>query len=121
MDNKKVESKSKSNNKIVKPKNTTSKKFGYEGELFKKRQELVKPIQDKVFDACQNIAKKSALDFIFAKGGEMIMMYSNARYDKSDEVLIELGVNVTKNKGNAPDQNSNPDNSSSPRPGGLKR
>lgn len=98
-----------------------TKKFGYEGELFKKRQELVKPIQDKVFDACQNIAKKSALDFIFAKGGEMIMMYSNARYDKSDEVLIELGVNVTKNKGNAPDQNSNPDNSSSPRPGGLKR
>jgi outer membrane protein len=98
-----------------------NKKFGYEGELFKKRQELVKPIQDKVFDACQNIAKKSALDFIFAKGGEMIMMYSNARYDKSDEVLIELGVNVTKNKGNTPDQNSNPDNSSSPRPGGLRR
>jgi outer membrane protein len=98
-----------------------TKKFGYEGELFKKRQELVKPIQDKVFDACQNIAKKSALDFIFAKGGEMIMMYSNARYDKSDEVLIELGVNVTKNKGNAPDRNSNPDNSTSPRPGGLRR
>ncbi|MDZ4666558.1 MAG: OmpH family outer membrane protein [bacterium] len=77
-----------------------NKKFGYEGELFKKRQELVKPIQDKVFDACQKIAKQSALDFIFAKGGEMIMMYSNAKYDKSDEVLIELGVNVSKNKNN---------------------
>lgn len=95
-----------------------NKKFGYEGELFKKRQELVKPIQDKVFDACQNIAKKSALDFIFAKGGEMIMMYSNARYDKSDEVLIELGVNVTKNKGSAPEQNSAPNNGPTPRPGG---
>lgn len=80
-----------------------NKKFGYEGELFKKRQELVKPIQDKVFDACQKIAKQSALDFIFAKGGEMIMMYSNARYDKSDEVLAELGVNVTKNKQTAPE------------------
>jgi outer membrane protein len=75
-----------------------NKKFGYEGELFKKRQELIKPIQDKVFDACQKIAKQSALDFIFAKGGEVIMMYSNAKYDKSDEVLAELGVNVTKNK-----------------------
>lgn len=75
-----------------------NKKFGYEGELFKKRQELVKPIQDKVFDACQKIAKQSALDFIFAKSAEMIMMYSNARYDKSDEVLSELGVSVTKNK-----------------------
>ncbi len=95
-----------------------NKKFGYEGELFKKRQELVKPIQDKVFDACQNIAKKSALDFIFAKGGEMIMMYSNARYDKSDEVLIELGVNVTKNKANAPEPNAAPNNAPNTRPGG---
>ncbi len=85
-----------------------NKKFGYEGDLFKKRQELVKPIQDKVFDACQKIAKQSALDFIFAKGGEMIMMYSNAKYDKSDEVLIELGVNVTKNRGAAPEAPKTP-------------
>lgn len=100
-----------------------NKKFGYEGELFKKRQELVKPIQDKVFDACQNIAKKSALDFIFAKGGEMIMMYSNAKYDKSDEVLIELGVNVTKNKGNnSPESPNNLPNTNpgAPRPGGRR-
>jgi outer membrane protein len=81
-----------------------NKKFGYEGDLFKKRQELVKPIQDKVFDACQKIAKQSALDFIFAKGGEVIMMYSNAKYDKSDEVLAELGVNVTKNKSQGNDK-----------------
>jgi outer membrane protein len=71
-------------------------KFGYEGELFKKRQELVKPIQDKVFDAVQKIAKQNALDFIFAKSSELIMLYSNAKYDKSDEVLSELGVAVNK-------------------------
>jgi outer membrane protein len=70
-------------------------KFGYEGDLFKKRQELIKPIQDKVFDAVQKIAKQSALDFIFAKG-ELIMLHSNAKYDKSDEVLSELGVAVNK-------------------------
>ncbi len=73
-----------------------TQKFGYEGDLFKKRQELVKPIQDKVFDAVQKIAKTSALDFIFAKSGELIMLYSNAKYDKSDEVLSELGIAVTK-------------------------
>lgn len=73
-----------------------SQKFGYEGELFKKRQELIKPIQDKVFDAVQKIAKQNALDFIFAKSGELIMLYSNAKYDKSDEVLSELGVAVNK-------------------------
>jgi outer membrane protein len=71
-------------------------KFGYEGDLFKKRQELIKPIQDKVFDAVQKIAKQSALDFIFAKSSELIMLYSNAKYDKSDEVLSELGVVVNK-------------------------
>jgi outer membrane protein len=86
----------------------TNKKFGYEGDLFKKRQELIKPIQDKVFNACQKIAKQSALDFIFAKSAEMIMMYSNAKYDKSDEVLTELGVNVTKNK-NTKGGNANPE------------
>lgn len=73
-------------------------KFGYEGDLFKKRQELIKPIQDKVFEAIQKVAKAGALDFIFAKGSEMIMLYANAKYDKSDEVLTELGVAVTKNK-----------------------
>lgn len=76
-----------------------NQKFGYEGELFKKRQELIKPIQDKVFEAVQKVAKQGALDFIFAKGSEMIMLFSNAKYDKSDEVLTELGVAITKNKG----------------------
>jgi outer membrane protein len=72
-------------------------KFGYEGELFKKRQELIKPIQDKIFVAIQNVAKKNAYDFIFAKSSDMIMLYSNARYDRSDEVLAEMGVTVNKN------------------------
>jgi outer membrane protein len=75
-----------------------NQKFGYEGELFKKRQELIKPIQDKIFVAVQNIAKKNAYDFIFAKSGELIMLYSNAKYDKSDEVLAELGITVSKTK-----------------------
>jgi outer membrane protein len=74
-----------------------NQKFGYNGELFKKRQELVKPIQDKIFMAVQNVAKKNAYDFIFAKSGEMIMLYSNAKYDRSDEVLAEMGVTVNKN------------------------
>lgn len=85
-----------------------NQKFGYEGDLFKKRQELIKPIQDKVFDAVQKIAKQNALDFIFAKSGELIMLYSNAKYDKSDEVLSELGVAV--NKGDKPTDNRTKDN-----------
>lgn len=73
-------------------------KFGYEGELFKKRQELIKPIQDRVFDAIQKVAKESALDFIFDKSSELTMLYTNAKYDRSDDVLEEMGISVTTNK-----------------------
>lgn len=67
-------------------------RFGFEGELFKKRQELIKPIQDRVYDAIQKVAKADNLDFIFDKSGDMVMLFSNARYDKSGEVLAELGI-----------------------------
>lgn len=81
-----------------------NKKFGFEGELFKKRQELVKPIQDKVFDAVQKVAKARAYDFIFAKGGEVVMLYTNSKYDMSNEVLTELGIAIDKPKKTAPKQ-----------------
>jgi len=78
-------------------------KFGYEGELFKKRQELIKPIQDKVYDAINKVAKTNGLDFIFDKSGDMLMLVSNPKFDRSDEVLEELGVVVSKgNKNNLP-------------------
>ncbi|MFT4598011.1 MAG: outer membrane protein [Bacteroidia bacterium] len=71
-------------------------KFGYEGELFKKREELIKPIQDKVYEAINKVAKNNGLDFIFDKSGDMLMLVSNPKYDRSDEVLEELGVVPTK-------------------------
>ncbi|MBC7425339.1 MAG: OmpH family outer membrane protein [Bacteroidia bacterium] len=67
-------------------------KFGYEGELFKKRQELIKPIQDKVFSAIQKVAKENVLDFVFDKSSNMNMLFTNPKYDISGEVLDELGV-----------------------------
>ena len=79
-------------------------KFGYEGELFKKREELIKPIQDKVYEAINKVAKNNGLDFIFDKSGDMLMLVSNPKYDRSDEVLEELGVVPTKG-GNSDDNN----------------
>jgi len=75
-------------------------KFGYEGELFKKREELIKPVQDKVYEAINKVAKNNGLDFIFDKSGDMLMLVSNPKYDRSDEVLEELGVIVTEGVGN---------------------
>ncbi len=71
-------------------------KFGQGGELEKKKQELIKPLQDKIFDAVQKIAKQRGLDFIFDKNGEMIMLVANIKYDLSIEVLEEMGYTVTE-------------------------
>lgn len=67
-------------------------KFGDEGALFQKRKELIKPIQDRVFDAVQKLAEEQSLDMIFDKAGATTMLYTNARYDRSDKVLKLMGI-----------------------------
>jgi outer membrane protein len=68
------------------------KYFGSEGELFKKRNELVQPIQEKVYNALQSIAETKNYAFIFDKASGATMLYSNPRLDISDEVLDEVGT-----------------------------
>jgi len=65
--------------------------FGREGLLFKKREELVKPIQDEVYNAVKEIANESGYAVIFDSSGGPTMLYTNPRYDVSDEVLQRLG------------------------------
>ncbi|HQV76959.1 MAG TPA: OmpH family outer membrane protein [Chitinophagales bacterium] len=68
-------------------------RFGINGDLFKKRQELIQPIQDKVFDAVQKIAQTRSYDFIFDKAsGSSAMLYTNPQYDVSEEVIKKLGL-----------------------------
>ncbi|CAN5377777.1 OmpH family outer membrane protein [soil metagenome] len=66
-------------------------RFGVDGELFKKRQELVKPIQDKVFNAVKAVAEKGAYSIIFDKSSDLTMLYASSKLDKSDDVLTQLG------------------------------
>lgn len=68
------------------------KVFGFEGLFFLKKQELIKPIQDKVWDAVDKIAKKNGLAIVFDKSGELVMIYTDPRYDYTDFVLDELGL-----------------------------
>ena len=81
-------------------------KFGAEGELFQKKSELIRPIQDKLYDAINKVAKNNGLGFIFDKSGELLMLVSNSKYDRSDEVLEELGVvsTTTEKDKNLPPQ-----------------
>lgn len=66
-------------------------RFGKEGDLFKKRAELVKPIQDKVYNAIEEVASEGAYGIIFDKSGALTILYSAAKLDKSDDVLDKLG------------------------------
>ena len=68
------------------------KRFGYEGDLFKERQKLVKPIQDKVYNAVQKMAAARSYDFILDKSEGITIIFADPKLDKSDDVLKELGI-----------------------------
>ena len=74
-------------------------KFGYEGELFKKKQELVKPIQDKIYNAVKKMAVDQSYAVIFDKSSDLIMLYTNPKYDKSDEILKAMGYKAKVTEG----------------------
>jgi outer membrane protein len=66
-------------------------RFGREGDLFKKREELVKPIQDQIYTAIEDIATRGNYAIIFDKASGGNIIYSDVRFDLSDEVLQKMG------------------------------
>jgi len=72
------------------------KRFGVDGDLYKKRQELIKPIQDKVYAAIKEIATIGNYALILDKAGDLNILYSDAKYDKSEEVLNKMGYKANK-------------------------
>ncbi|PKP03811.1 MAG: hypothetical protein CVU11_06770 [Bacteroidetes bacterium HGW-Bacteroidetes-6] len=67
------------------------KYFGTEGDLYKKRQELIKPIQDKVYNAIEELAEEGSYAIIFDRSGSTTIIYASEKFDKSDDVLAKLG------------------------------
>jgi outer membrane protein len=68
------------------------KRFGFEGDLFKKRQELIKPIQDKVYNAVQKMAVSRGYDFVLDKSEGITIIFADPKLDKSEDILKDLGV-----------------------------
>ena len=66
--------------------------FGFEGLYFLKKKELVKPLQDKVFEAVDRVAKNNRLQIVFDKAGELVMIYTDPVHDYTDFVLEALGL-----------------------------
>ena len=78
-------------NKETQAKQLQQKYFGPEGDLYLKRQELIKPIQDKIYDAIQQLAANNKYQVIFDSSSDLIMLYKNNNLDKSDKVLDLMG------------------------------
>jgi len=67
-------------------------KFGPEGALFQRRQDLVQPIQDKVYNALDKFAGQKGFDFIFDKSSSTGLIFANPKYDKTEDVKSDLGI-----------------------------
>ena len=67
-----------------------NKKFGQSGELFTKQNELMKPVQNKIFKVISDIAKEDDYDYVFDKSGDILLMYTNDKYDLTQKVYDRL-------------------------------
>lgn len=74
--------------------------FGFEGLFFLKKKELIKPVQDEVFDAVEKVAKNNRLQIVFDKSGDLVMIYTDPIHDYTDYVLEELGIGENKEENN---------------------
>jgi len=74
------------------------KVFGFGGLFFLKKQELIKPLQDKVWEAVEKVAKQNRLAIVFDKSGELVMIYTDPRHDYTDFVLEALGLGDPNDK-----------------------
>ena len=74
----------------MKAKEMQKKRFGVEGDLFKKRKELIDPIQEKIYKAVKQLAKDNSYSFILDKSKNSNIIYAEPKYDKSDAVLRKI-------------------------------
>ena len=72
-------------------KTLTKKRFGPNGDLYQKQQQLIQPIQDLIYTAINNFADEAKYDIIFDKSSDLMMIYSNPELDKSQQILEKLG------------------------------
>ncbi len=75
-----------------------NKNFGQNGELFKKQNELMKPVQDRIFKAVQDVAKEEGYDYVLDKSGDILLMYANEKYDLTQKIFNKLKVPVSSGK-----------------------
>ena len=73
--------------------------FGPEGQLFQQQKQLLRPIQEKVLIAIEEVAEAEGYDYVFDRDGDFLFLYTNKNHDITDIVLEELGITVSTNSG----------------------
>lgn len=78
-------------------KDLQKKRFGQNGDLFKKREELVKPIQDRVINTVNDYAKEKNYAFVFDTAGDLTIIYADPKWDINDAILQKMGISPNSN------------------------
>lgn len=71
-----------------------TKYFGPEGQLYTRQQQLMRPIQERVLTAVEEVAQAEGYDYVLDKSGELLLMFAREEYDLNEAVLRELGIDV---------------------------
>ena len=71
-----------------------AKYFGPDGDLFVQQEQLMRPIQERILEAIEEVAEADGFDFVFDRNGDFLFLYARPQYDLSDRVLEELGIDV---------------------------
>ena len=69
--------------------------FGPDGEYYTRQEQLMRPIQERVLQAIEQVAERDGYDYVFDQSGDFLFMYADSDYDITDDVLAELGVDLT--------------------------
>ncbi len=73
--------------------------FGPEGQLFEQQEQVLRPIQEKVLIAIEEVAEAEGYDYVFDRGGDFVFLYTNENLDITDIVLMELGIDIVRDPG----------------------
>ncbi|MCS7084651.1 MAG: OmpH family outer membrane protein [Bacteroidia bacterium] len=91
-------------NEERKAKELQKKRFGYDGELFKMREEKLRPVQEKLFTAIEAVCKEKLINLMLDKAGAATVLYVDSRYDFTKDVMLKLGIDPSKTSGGSTSQ-----------------
>lgn len=79
-----------------------NQRFGQNGDLFQEQNTIMRPVQEKIMQAIQDVAKDQSYDYIFDKSGQVLLMFASDKYDVTQQILDKLKISTTNKTGTSP-------------------